>query len=861
MEDLAVQVIRFDAATQKWIVNDVVDTLLTMFDSKARVRTVSTGGPAREGKSFLNNELAHDGAIGAVPQRFVVGHRGDPETHGVWAYARQFTADGPVTVFFDLEGSGDVRNGADYDAQLMALVTLLSSVLIYNVRGTLHAEHLKVLHGITRLVDVVTKGEAVKPDVRGFRMDECRGPMPHLWFLVQDAQLIQEGSADTWLQEQLNPLPGEQRDLGMIKRELMKQFVQRRIFRLPSPVSLMTPHASQALPQTDASGLEPEYVQGLTEFKRTLLSDSPNLQLLANGQLADLPVAAFASLVRAVVNVVNDGRGSHLCDGWPSPVLAPVLNDVVQKANASCGAKERELTASLPMGDAKLQEALNEVRNAGARVFAAERTLLLGATPAQLKEEVTRCVAPYLASLQTANTSAALELCNEVGDNILREARASKATYFTPQGLVEFQRQGDAYAARFKSSLFSADSAEPELRVPATVYDSVYSRVYQELTSIAEEISAEVNRQNTAERERVARELEEERKREETARNSAQACDGVRRADAEVLLARRTMMELAESQRITAEKALAESDAKLVALQNQLTIAREQHNRDSEKLMTTLKEKMEANNNALQKQLEQARRDREAEDAKFQAMSKANQDQLLALQHSINSRPPPSCCCVAASSLVEVKGKGLLHAGDVKVGDHVRTWDVRTSKTTWSEAYFTSVSADVQPLVRVSWGAAVGVSDWLDLTYDHLLMIIKATDCQTGTGAVLPTAAGEVTAGDQVLLLDGTVSIVREVKVAPSEDRVAALLLLSGSFFANGVWCSSYDSNHVLGIVENCDLRLFYHITPLAVSGSNVVRRYADWCDRHLHAPLRWWLGFKSRNEQVSTLLTAAGAV
>ncbi|WAR13942.1 GBP1-like protein [Mya arenaria] len=111
-----------------------------VLDEISRIDTpcviVAIAGPYRTGKSYLMNRLA-DAQTG-----FAIGDTIQSTTKGIWVWCRDHPEQkDTVLILLDTEGIGDVEKGdSNHDNRIFTLATLLSSVLVYNMKGAFDQE-------------------------------------------------------------------------------------------------------------------------------------------------------------------------------------------------------------------------------------------------------------------------------------------------------------------------------------------------------------------------------------------------------------------------------------------------------------------------------------------------------------------------------------------------------------------------------------------------------------------------------------------------------------------------------------------------------------------------------------------------
>ncbi|XP_070548252.1 guanylate-binding protein 2-like [Ptychodera flava] len=150
---------------------------------------VAVTGPARCGKSYISSQLIEPRPQDAV---FKTSHKQTPETMGIWistdVFKKKMKNKAEMSVvIMDTEGLGAYNAYSQDDLQLFSLMALLSSVLVYNSRGSLTSEDIKQLSWVSTLGDMI-HGE------RDGKTSKCREDdfirfFPNFMWLLRDVSL------------------------------------------------------------------------------------------------------------------------------------------------------------------------------------------------------------------------------------------------------------------------------------------------------------------------------------------------------------------------------------------------------------------------------------------------------------------------------------------------------------------------------------------------------------------------------------------------------------------------------------------------------------------------------------------------
>lgn len=144
----SLELIRYDTTTGKFSLGD--EALKVLKQTRGPVGVVAVAGRARQGKSFILNQLlGHSGGF-----KVAATHR--PCTKGLWMWSAPVElqgADGSKynLVLLDTEGIDAYDQTAQYSTQIFSLAVLLSSLFVYNQLGPIDEAALDRLSLVTEM--------------------------------------------------------------------------------------------------------------------------------------------------------------------------------------------------------------------------------------------------------------------------------------------------------------------------------------------------------------------------------------------------------------------------------------------------------------------------------------------------------------------------------------------------------------------------------------------------------------------------------------------------------------------------------------------------------------------------------------
>ena len=162
----ALHLLRFDEGSKKFTLGEeALDCLRAV---KGPVGVLSVCGRARQGKSFILNQLA--GAAASNDAGFKVGPTVKPCTKGLWIWSAPIptrSSDGQAyhLILLDTEGIDAYDQTGQYSTQIFSMAVLLSSLFVYNQMGGIDEAALDRLSLVTEM----TKHIRVRSDEGGGR--------------------------------------------------------------------------------------------------------------------------------------------------------------------------------------------------------------------------------------------------------------------------------------------------------------------------------------------------------------------------------------------------------------------------------------------------------------------------------------------------------------------------------------------------------------------------------------------------------------------------------------------------------------------------------------------------------------------
>ena len=291
---------------------------------KGPVGVLSVCGRARQGKSFILNQLA--GAAASNDAGFKVGPTVRPCTKGLWIWSAPIPCRTPEgdpyhLVLLDTEGIDAYDQTGQYSTQIFSMAVLLSSLFVYNQMGGIDEaalDRLSLVTEMTKHIRVKSGGEAGGGAARD--PSELARFSPSFVWLLRDFYLDLEDDAASitpaqYLESALRNVPGGGPAVeakNAIRDSIRGLFPERECFPLVRPVN--DEKALRALDAVPPSELRPEFREGLDTLVRMLFRRCRPKAVgpdVLNG-------AALAGMATQYVAAINDGAVPAIATAWQS---------------------------------------------------------------------------------------------------------------------------------------------------------------------------------------------------------------------------------------------------------------------------------------------------------------------------------------------------------------------------------------------------------------------------------------------------------------------------------------------------------------------------------------------------------------
>uniref|UniRef100_K3YPH3 GB1/RHD3-type G domain-containing protein n=1 Tax=Setaria italica TaxID=4555 RepID=K3YPH3_SETIT len=282
---------------------------------KGPVGVVSVCGRARQGKSFILNQLL------GRSSGFLVASTHRPCTKGLWMWSapiKRTALDGTEysLLLLDSEGIDAYDQTGTYSIQIFSLAVLLSSMFIYNQMGGIDEAALDRLSLVTEM----TKHIRVRANGGRSTASELGQFSPIFIWLLRDfyLDLVENDRKITprdYLEIALRPLEGRGKDISSkneIRESIRSLFPDRECFTLVRPLN--NENELQRLDQIPLEKLRTEFQAGLDELTRFIFERTRPKQVA--GTIMTGPV--LAGVTQSFLDALNNGAVPTISSSWQS---------------------------------------------------------------------------------------------------------------------------------------------------------------------------------------------------------------------------------------------------------------------------------------------------------------------------------------------------------------------------------------------------------------------------------------------------------------------------------------------------------------------------------------------------------------
>ncbi|XP_043701021.1 guanylate-binding protein 1-like [Telopea speciosissima] len=282
---------------------------------KGPIGVVSVCGRARQGKSFILNQLL------GRSTGFQVASTHRPCTKGLWMWSaplKRTALDGTEysLLLLDSEGIDAYDQTGTYSTQIFSLAVLLSSMFIYNQMGGIDESALDRLSLVTEM----TKHIRVRASGGRTTVSELGQFSPIFVWLLRDfyLDLVEDNRRITprdYLELALRPMQGSAKDVAAkneIRESIRALFPDRECFPLVRPLN--SENDLQRLDQMPLEKLRPEFRAGLDALTKFVFERTRPKQVGATVMTG--PV--LAGITQSFLDAINNGAVPTISSSWQS---------------------------------------------------------------------------------------------------------------------------------------------------------------------------------------------------------------------------------------------------------------------------------------------------------------------------------------------------------------------------------------------------------------------------------------------------------------------------------------------------------------------------------------------------------------
>jgi hypothetical protein len=298
----------------KFLVNPQAVAFLESLGNKP-LAVVALAGPYRHGKSFLLNRviLQHPPGVG-----FDVGETVNACTKGLHlstqVLAGSNSVDGDYHVMVvDTEGLGAMSASDTHDARIFSLALLLSSMFLYNSKGTIDQPAINTLSLVANISDHIRTSSAKSP-AEG--KDELSAFFPTFLWVVRDfsLDLVDEHNnpikPDEYLESALRPVEGMTAEKNRVRTSLRHYFKHRTCVTMVRPCD--DEKTLKTLNVQPNEHLKPLFLEQAAALREKVMMQARPKQTCGTKLTGSL----LAKLATVYCTAINSGVAPAIQDSW-----------------------------------------------------------------------------------------------------------------------------------------------------------------------------------------------------------------------------------------------------------------------------------------------------------------------------------------------------------------------------------------------------------------------------------------------------------------------------------------------------------------------------------------------------------------
>ena len=397
---------------------------------KKPVVVVSVVGMYRTGKSFLLNRLMNrtDG--------FPLGSTVEAKTKGIWMWVGDLPYDRTrALVLLDTEGLHDPEKGdKTHDVQIFTLAVLLSSVLIYNSKGTIDANSLDGLHLATELTNHIS----FKVDSEEETGDDFSKFFPMLVWAVRDHHLElkvngEEISANQYLENCLALKKGRSAQVIQYNglRETIRAFFQnRQCFVFPPPCNM---DSLKNLDHMRLDELDPAFIRAGDAFTDFVAGQAPSKVIRGKAITGSM----WSTLAEQYVNALLTGT-VNIESAYDSMIRMENTKSVM----AAIDSYKTEMNKlPLPQDSEALNAANTKAHTTATEIFL--KTAVNSEKNQEYSDNMNKELSEIFNSLVERNRTVSQEKCAQLLNRLYQDIgdKVARGTFTRPGGHLAYKEE------------------------------------------------------------------------------------------------------------------------------------------------------------------------------------------------------------------------------------------------------------------------------------------------------------------------------------------------------------------------------------------------------------------------------------